>query len=196
MHLTHLPQALLLLLTLTQNALTRPESRTDQNPLGLNQHPATLDPDSPKARQQRLEAWKAQKPMHTTALLAGAAATAVSQSQLRNGRRRDFSRITGEQGIWMPADLWDDEDAVGTEPDPGVVSVRGEKALEWDEEVQLADEDVVTHRTVYGMSVDGMRDVLARVWRKLEKASSIVQRTTKKAAYKARLLEDGHDGDL
>ena len=96
----------------------------------------------------------------------------------------------------MPADLWDDEDAVGTEPDPGVVSVRGEKALEWDEEVQLADEDVVTHRTVYGMSVDGMRDVLARVWRKLEKASSVVQRTTKKAAYKARLLEDGHDGDL
>ena len=195
MHLTPLPQALLLL-TLTQNALTRPEPRADQIPIGLNQHPATLDPHSPKARQQRLEAWKAQKPMHTTALLAGAAATAVSRSQLRNGRRRDWSCITGEQGIWMPADLWDDEDEVGTETDPEVVGVRGEKALEWDEELQLADEVVATHRNVYGMSVDGMKDVLARVWRKLEKANSGVQRTTKKAAEKAGNLDDAHDGDL
>ena len=195
MHLTHLIQALLLL-TLTQNALARPEPRADQIPLGHKQRPATLDPHSPKARQQRLEAWKAQKPMHTTALLAGAAATAVSRSQLRNGRRRDWSYITGEQGIWMPADLWDDEDEVGTEADSGVVGVRGEKALEWDEEVQLADETVATHRNVYGMSVHGMRDVLARVWRKLEKASPGVQRTTKKAAEKARKLDDGHDGDL
>ena len=195
MHLTHLPQTLFLL-TLTQNALTRPEPRTDQTPLSLNQHPTTLDPYSPKARQQRFEAWKAQKPMHTTALLAGAAATAVSRSQLRNGRRRDWSYITGEQGIWMPADLWDDEDEVGTEPHPGVVSVRGEKALEWDDEVQLADEGVAMHTTVYGMSVDGIRDVLARVWRKLEKASSVVQGTTEKAAEKARELDDGHDGDL
>ena len=95
----------------------------------------------------------------------------------------------------MPADLWDDEDEVGTEPDPGVVTVRGEKALEWDEEVQLADEDVATHRTAYGMSLDGMRAALARVWRKLEKASSVVQRTTKKATKKVRGLDDGHDGD-
>lgn len=195
MHLTHLIQALLLL-TLNQNALARPEPRADQIPLGHNQHPATLDPHSPKARQQRLEAWKAQKPMHTTALLAGAAATAVSRSQLRNGRRRDWSYITGEQGIWMPADLWDDEDKVGTEADSGVVGVRGEKALEWNEEVHLADETVATHRNVYGMSMDGMRDVLARVWRKVEKARSGVQRTTKKAAEKARNLDDGHDGDL
>ena len=195
MHLTHLPQALLLL-TLTQGALARPEPRADQIPLGLNQHPATLDPHSPKARQQRLEAWKAQKPMHTTALLAGAAATAVSRSQLRNGRRRDWSWITGEQGIWMPADLWDDEDEVGTEADPEVVGVRGEKALEWDEELQLADEVVATHRNVYGMSVYGMKDVLARVWRKLEKASLGVQRTTRKAAEKAGNSDDGHDGDL
>ena len=96
----------------------------------------------------------------------------------------------------MPADLWDDEDEVGTEPDPGVVSVRGEKALEWDEEVQSANKDVATHRTVYGMSVDDMRDVLARVWRKLEKASLVVQRTRKRAVEKARNLDDGHDGDL
>ena len=96
----------------------------------------------------------------------------------------------------MPADLWDDEDEVGTEPDPGVVNVRGEKALEWDEEVQLADEDVARHMTVYGMSVDGMRDLVVRVWRKLEKVSSVVQRTSKKAAEKARDLDDGHDGDL
>ena len=96
----------------------------------------------------------------------------------------------------MPADLWDDEDEVGTEPDPGVVTVRGEKALEWDEEVQLADEDVATHRTAYGMSLDGMRDALARVWRKLEKASSVIQRTTKNATKKVGGLDDGHDGDL
>ena len=191
MHLTHLPQALLLLLTFTQNALTRPEPPTEQIPLGLNQRPATLDPYSPKARQQRLEAWKAQKPMHTTALLAGAAATAVSRSQLRNGRRRDWSCITGEQGIWMPADLWDDEDDVDTKADPGVVGVRGEKALEWDEEVQSAGEKVATHRNVYGMG-----DVLARVWRKLEQANSVVQRITKNAAEKARGLDDGHDADL
>ena len=96
----------------------------------------------------------------------------------------------------MPADLWDDEDDAGAEADPGVVGVRGEKALEWDEEVQLADENVATHKNVYGMSVDGMRDVLARVWRKLEKANSVVQRTTKNAAEKTRKLDDGHDADL
>ena len=96
----------------------------------------------------------------------------------------------------MPADLWDDEDEVGMKPDPGVVGVRGEKALEWDEEVRLADEDVVMHRTVYGMSVVGMRDLLARVWRKLEKVSSGMQRTTNKAAEKTKESDDGHDGDL
>ena len=196
MHLAHLPQALLLFLSLTQTTLARPEPLADQIPLGPNQHQATLDPYSDKARQQRLEAWKVQKPMHTTALLAGAAATAVSESRLRNGRRRDWSCITGEQGIWMPANfLDDDDDDLNKGRSSGSQGVRAEKALEWDEEVLLADGDVETHRTVYGLSVYGMKDVLARVWRKLEKTNFGVPRTTKPTE-KAGKLDDGHDGDL
>ncbi|KAF6236811.1 hypothetical protein HO173_005102 [Letharia columbiana] len=125
MHLSHLPQTLLiLLLALAPTALTLPDPLRPQ-------HQIVLDPRSPEARQQRLEAWKAQKPMHTTALLAGAAATAVPEAQVRNGRRRDLSGITGEKGMWIPVGIWDGGDEVDGERGREVGDVGGGRGWCW-----------------------------------------------------------------
>ena len=100
--------------------------------------------------------------------------------------------------MWMPAQLWDDEDEAGKEQGPGGPGgegVRGEKAMEWDEGMQSVDGDVETHRTVYGMSVYGMKDVLVRVWRQLDKISLAAPRATK-ARDNVSELDDEHDGDL
>ena len=87
----------------------------------------------------------------------------------------------------MPLEFWDDGDEV--DQDRGLKSgdVRGEKALE---ELELDDEDVEMEKSVYGM-----KNVLARVWRKLENIGLIMQ-TKRQQLQKAKELDDGHDGDL
>lgn len=58
------------------------------------------------AREARIAAFNAQRPMHTTALLAGAA-TATSgakvkeKSKARDVRIRDLRAVTGESGMWV-----------------------------------------------------------------------------------------------
>ena len=92
--------------------------------------------------------------------------------------------------MWKPADLWDDEDGFETERGPASGSVRGEKALEWDQELEAEDQGIKMDLSAYGM-----KDVLARVWEKLEKISFVMPRITQPRE-KARELDDGHDGDL
>ncbi|KAL2043606.1 hypothetical protein N7G274_003913 [Stereocaulon virgatum] len=58
-----------------------------------------------QSRQQRLAAFNAQKPLHTSALLAGAAATPVSKrGKWRDMRVRDLRTVTGEDGLWVNLD--------------------------------------------------------------------------------------------
>ncbi|KAF6220867.1 hypothetical protein HO133_002547 [Letharia lupina] len=189
MHLSHLPQTLLiLLLALAPTALTLPDPLRPQRQI-------VLDPRSPEARQQRLEAWKAQKPMHTTALLAGAAATAV-----RNGRRRDLSGITGEKGMWIPVGIWDGGDEVDGGRGREIGDVRGGEGLV----LGLEDgvEGVEGDGGVFGVEgvegdggVFGVRDVVERVWKRLEKIGLVVQRGRHRVD-KVKELDGGHDGDL
>lgn len=134
--------------------------------------------------------------MHTTALLAGAAATAVSESRLKNGRRRDLSCITGEKGIWMPAEFWDEGDGVEKERGAESGGLRGEKEVNWERDVGLDLED--EHGDVYGKmesTVYGARDAIVRVWRDLERAGLVAWRKAQRLG-KAGELDDGHDGDL
>ncbi len=136
--------------------------------------------------------------MHTTALLAGAAATAVPKASLRDGRRRDLSSVTGEKGIWIPVEFWDDGDEVGEYRRPRSGDVRGEKVVEVELEAELQvevevgveDEDAEMEMEVYGV-----RDVLEGWWRNLEKVGLVVQRKFRRME-KVRKLGDGHDGDL
>lgn len=130
--------------------------------------------------------------MHTTALLAGAAATAVPKAQIRNGRRRDLSSITGEKGIWIPVEFWDEGEDVDIRRGSGSGNVGGAKALELELELEpeLEDEDVEMEMEVYGI-----RDVLERVWRKAEQIGLVVQRK-KQPMEKVKELDNRHDGDL
>ena len=64
-------------------------------------------------REQRLAAFAAQKPLHTSALLAGAAAaTPTTQKRHNNLRVRDLRTVTGEDGLWVSL-----EDIVAREAD-------------------------------------------------------------------------------
>lgn len=132
--------------------------------------------------------------MHTTALLAGAAATAVPEAQLREGRRRDLSGVTGERGMWVPVQFWDG----GDEGDGKGVrggDVRGEKVLVADFEAELEekeDEDVELQGKIEGY---GVRDVLERVWKTVEKIGTVVRRR-KQRMERDKELDNGHDGDL
>jgi len=58
-------------------------------------------PKEDLARQARIAAFNAQRPMHTTALLAGAAATPTARAKTRNLRIRDLRTLTGESGMWV-----------------------------------------------------------------------------------------------
>lgn len=126
--------------------------------------------------------------MHTTALLAGAAATAVPEAQVRNGRRRDLSGITGEKGMWIPVGIWDGGDEVDGERGREVGDVRGGKGL------VLGLEDGVEGVEGDG-GVFGVRDVVERVWKRLEKIGLVVQRGRHRVD-KVKELDGGHDGDL
>lgn len=81
---------ILLLLCLSTSCLSRP------------------NPCTPEECLARLEAFWAQKPLHTTALLAGAAVTAIP-----NGiepKVRDLESVTGERGLWVKLEGRDEED--------------------------------------------------------------------------------------
>ncbi len=80
----------LLLLALTTTTTSLP-SKT---------HQQKQDP----ARQARLDAFNAQRPLPTTALLAGAAAKPTPASDARNPRVRDLQSLTGENGLWVSLD--------------------------------------------------------------------------------------------
>ena len=66
------------------------------------------------ARQERIAAFNSQKPIHTSALLAGAAATPVAKKgKSKDLRIRDLRTVTGEDGLWV--NLNDLEDLEGEE---------------------------------------------------------------------------------
>ena len=66
------------------------------------------------ARQERIAAFNSQKPIHTSALLAGAAATpAAKKGKSKDLRIRDLRTVTGEDGLWV--NLNDLEDMEGEE---------------------------------------------------------------------------------
>lgn len=92
--------------------------------------------------------------------------------------------------MWMPASFLDEDDEFEKERGPATGGVRGEKALEWDQELEIEDGD-----TDMDLSASGMKDLLVRVWKKLEKISFVMPSTTLPRE-KARDLDDGHDGDL
>lgn len=92
--------------------------------------------------------------------------------------------------MWMPANFLDEDDEFEKERGPASGSVRGEKVLEWDQELEIEDRD-----SEMDLSAFGMKDVLVRVWKELEKISFVVPRT-RQPREKARDLDDGHDGDL
>jgi len=77
-----LPQTLALLLSST---------------LALTSSPKKLTP-----REERAVAFAAQRPLHTTALLAGAAATPAANH--KGLRVRDLRTVTGEDGLWVHLD--------------------------------------------------------------------------------------------
>lgn len=71
--------------------------------LALASSPKKLTP-----REERALAFKAQRPLHTTALLAGAAATpAANHNDLRV---RDLRTVTGEDGLWVHLNDIESED--------------------------------------------------------------------------------------
>lgn len=78
----------ILLLTLTTTTSALPSERHHQDP----------------ARQARIDAFNAQRPLHTTALLAGAAAQPTPASNARHPRIRDLQTVTGENGLWVSLD--------------------------------------------------------------------------------------------
>lgn len=90
----------------------------------------------------------------------------------------------------MPASFLDEDDEFEMERGPASGSVRGEKALEWDQELEIEDGD-----TEMDLSAFGMKNLLVRVWKELQKISFVVTGTTQPRE-KARGLNDGHDGDL
>ena len=94
----------------------------------------------------------------------------------------------------MPAEFWDESGEEDKERVAGSEDLRGEKVMDWEREVDLDleddDEDVNWEASVFGV-----RDALARVWRNLEEKSSVVWRKPQRQG-KARVLDDGHDGDL
>ena len=66
------------------------------------------------ARQERIAAFNSQKPIPTSALLAGAAATPTSKKgKSKDLRIRDLRTVTGEDGLWV--NLNDLEDMEGEE---------------------------------------------------------------------------------
>ncbi|KAK4694216.1 hypothetical protein P7C71_g3327, partial [Lecanoromycetidae sp. Uapishka_2] len=79
-----LPQSLLLLLAATSFTL------------------AASSPKRLSPAEQRALAFNDQKPLHTTALLAGAAATPIVKKHQR--RVRDLRSVTGEDGLWVHFD--------------------------------------------------------------------------------------------
>lgn len=132
--------------------------------------------------------------MHTTALLAGAAATAASEAQIRSGRRRDLSGVTGEKGMWIPAEFWDGEEQRGERV--VVVEVEGEVEGEdvQDEEGEEGEEEEVGEGEI-GVQACGVRDVVGRVWRNLQRIG-LVGRRERERVGKEKELDNGHGGDL
>ena len=129
-----------LLLSLTTNVLALPNT--------------PLPKLASATREARLEAFNAQRPMHTTALLAGAAA-APSASPKRKGRKnapdiriRDLQTLTGENGMWVSLEdlrrdgmMDEDDDTVDVDEDTLAVTEksasigeqgRGRERERWD----------------------------------------------------------------
>lgn len=101
--------------------------------------------------------------------------------------------MTGEKGIWVPVEFWDEVEGVD-ERGSGSEGMRGEKALEGEGEAEgevgVEDGDEGMESRMYGM-----KDVLERVWRKLERIGLVVQKGEQQMR-KIKQLDKGHDGDL
>lgn len=95
----HISKAVLLTTTALTLATALPSTHT------TNSNPPRQKPDRARAQQihqERLAAFAAQKPLHTSALLAGAAAaTPTAQKRHSNMRVRDLRTVTGEDGLWV-----------------------------------------------------------------------------------------------
>lgn len=106
--------------------------------------PSRITPD----RQAHLANLAAQKPLHTTALLAGAAA---APSHPPEPRIRDLQSVTGEKGMWVNLD-----------------DLRREAADEGDvEEEEEVDYEVYKERTLVERVRGKIRQVRAREgWRR------------------------------
>ena len=98
-----------------------------------------------------------------------------------------MSSITGEKGIWIPIQFWDEGEE---KRDHKSEDVRGEKLLELEVEVDDVDEDVEVERPVHGP-----RCVMEKVWKKLEKIGLVVQ-GKRQHVEKVKDLDNGNDGDL
>ena len=128
----HISKTLLLTTTALTLATALPSTHTTKSDAPNN------DPDRARAREiireQRLAAFAAQKPLHTSALLAGAAAaTPTAQKRHNNLRVRDLRTVTGEDGLWVSL-----EDIVAREADDR--PPLGEMMEEIDEDEDETDE--------------------------------------------------------
>lgn len=134
----HVSKAVLLTTTALTLTTALPSSHT------TNSNPPHQNPDRARAqqlREQRLAAFAAQKPLHTSALLAGAAAaTPTAQKRRNNMRVRDLRTVTGEDGLWVNL-----EDIVAREGD-------GESTLDEGQEEE-DDDDERDNRGVYKKKV-------------------------------------------
>ena len=134
----HISKAVLLTTTALTLTTALPSTHTtSSNPSDQNRDRARAQ----QLRQERLAAFAAQKPLHTSALLAGAAAaTPTAQKRHNNMRVRDLRTVTGEDGLWVNL-----EDIVAREGDGGTTLDEGQEE---------GDEDEGDERQVYKQRVE------------------------------------------
>ena len=85
--------------------------------------------------------------------------------------------------MWIPIEFWDEEDQKRGHKGE---DVRGEKVLE----LEVEDDEVEAEGEVHGL-----RYIVGRVWRNLEKTGSLMQRTWQHME-NTKELDNEHDGDL
>ena len=85
--------------------------------------------------------------------------------------------------MWIPIELWDEEDKKRGHKSE---DVRGEKVLG----LEVEDDEVEAEGEVHGL-----RYIIGRVWRNLEKTGSLMQRTWQHME-NTKELDKEHDGDL
>ena len=111
----HISKAFLLITTALTLATALPSTHTTNSDTPKQNLDRALAREirEQEIHERRLAAFAAQKPLHTAALLAGAAAaTPTAQKRHNNLRVRDLRTVTGEDGLWVSL-----EDIVAREAD-------------------------------------------------------------------------------